>query len=53
MDMAEILNQEVEHPPEPDISHLIWKGVYQDVEDRWLRFTDPDGNLGLTGVDRG
>jgi hypothetical protein len=31
----------------------LWDGTYEGKTDTWLRWTDADGNLILTGKERG
>ena len=38
--------------PELGLGFTMWEGSFLDVEDRWLRFVDKDGELILTGAER-
>jgi Uma2 family endonuclease len=38
--------------PELGLRFTFWEGTYQDVEARWLRFEDEQGDLLLTGSER-
>jgi Uma2 family endonuclease len=38
--------------PELRLGFRLWEGSFLDVEDRWLRFVDADGELILTGTER-
>ncbi|NJO14762.1 MAG: Uma2 family endonuclease [Thioploca sp.] len=38
--------------PEVELGLTLWHGQYEDREDTWLRWCDPQGNLILTGAER-
>ncbi|OGO41429.1 MAG: hypothetical protein A2Z04_01095 [Chloroflexi bacterium RBG_16_57_9] len=38
--------------PEAGLGLQVWHGVYQDMEDDWLRWYDREGNIILTGAER-
>jgi Uma2 family endonuclease len=38
--------------PELELGVTLWHGQYEDREDTWLRWCDPQGNLILTGAER-
>jgi Uma2 family endonuclease len=38
--------------PEVELSLTLWKGVFEGLEDTWLRWVDADGNLIPTGEER-
>lgn len=38
--------------PEIGLGLTLWQGVFQDVEAKWLRFVDADGQLVPTGIER-
>ena len=38
--------------PEIELGLTLWHGQYEDREDTWLRWCDPQGNLILTGAER-
>jgi Uma2 family endonuclease len=38
--------------PELGLGFVLWEGSYSDVEARWLRFVDAEGQLILTGLER-
>ena len=38
--------------PEIGLGFTLWEGSFLDVSARWLRFTDSEGDLILTGTER-
>ena len=38
--------------PEVGLSVKLWRGVFEGVEDEWLRWCDADGNLIPSGIER-
>jgi Uma2 family endonuclease len=38
--------------PELGLGFVLWEGPFMDLEDRWLRFVDAQGELILTGAEK-